>query len=140
LRDIYFKSSKIQPDQITKFFSKVTCTEAEFVSRVREAGKRPLNDLTVFQAYPLVELAKDIHPCLDPGFLLDKAGRSFFWNLFFQVPAADREMLFAFWGVLFESYVNYLLVESYAAGGTLICEPKFSNGDAAFDACILAGC
>jgi hypothetical protein len=137
LRNTYFNKSKISDDKITQFFSKVTCTETALVAKIEEWKGRPNDDLTLFQAYPLLEIAKDIHACLDPGFLVDKAGRSLYWTLLFEIPENQRGKLSTFWGVVFETYVNHILKESYSAGGTLITEAKFSNGDAAFDACIV---
>jgi hypothetical protein len=139
IRNTYFDKSKISPDKITKFFSKMTCTETALVTKMQEWKDRPKDDLTLFQAYPLLEIAKDIHACLDPGFLVDKAGRSLYWTLFSETPPNQRGKLSTFWGAVFENYVNQILKVSYSAGGTMIPEPQFSNGDAAFDACIVEG-
>lgn len=137
IRNTYFDKSKISHDKIVQFFSKMTCTETALATKMEEWKDRPKDDLTLFQAYPLLEIAKDIHACLDPGFLVDKAGRGLYWTLFSETPQDQRGKLSTFWGAIFEHYVNHILKESYSAGGTMIPEPKFSNGDAAFDACIV---
>jgi hypothetical protein len=139
LRNTYFNKSRIPVDAVTQFFSKMIITESAFVERIKESIDRPANDLTIFQAFPLIEIAKDVYACLDPGFLVSKAGSGLYWSLFFEIQDDQRGRLAAFWGAVFESYVNYILGESYAARGRFIPEPKFSNGDAAFDACILEG-
>ncbi len=136
LRTRYFSKSGISADKVTQFFSKITCTEAEFVDGVTKWKDRPGDDLTLFQANPLLEILEGTHACLDPGFLIEKAGRSLYWTLFFEVEGDKRSNLAAFWGTVFELYVNHILKESYGAGGTFIPQPKFANGDAAFDACI----
>ena len=139
LRKTYFSKSQIAVDTIARFFSKVTITESAFVEKVRESKSRPGDDLTLFQAFPLIEIAQDIYACLDPGFLMDKAGRGLYWSLFGKVQDDRRGNLAAFWGTVFEACVNYILQKSYSAGGTFIPEPRFANGDAAFDACIIEG-
>lgn len=139
LRSTYFAKSKIPSDKTTQFFSKMTITESSFVERVDQSKDRPRNDLTVFQAFPLIEVAKDVFACLDPGFMVDKAGRGLYWTLFFALPDEHRGKLASFWGAVFESYVNYVLSKSYEAGGMFFSQPKFSNGDEAFDAFILEG-
>jgi len=139
LRTKYFAKSQIAGDTITRFFIKVTVTESEFVERIKGLEGRPGDDLTIFQTYPLIEIAKDIYACLDPGFLMDKAGRGLYWSLFRKVRDDQRGKLAAFWGAVFESYVNYVLQKNYSGRGTFIPEPKFSNGEAAFDACIVEG-
>jgi hypothetical protein len=70
---------------------------------------------------------------------MDKAGRGLYWSLFGKVRDGQRGGLAAFWGAVFESYVNYILQRNYSGGGTFVPEPKFSNGDAAFDAYIVEG-
>jgi hypothetical protein len=51
----------------------------------------------------------------------------------------EREKLAAFWGRLFEEYINKILESNYSVEGQLTKQPRFSNGDQAFDACILEG-
>lgn len=138
-RNTFFSKSQVPNEQATHFFQKLTISEPDFVKKVNESKERPANDLTIFQAFPLVEIANDVFVCLDPGFLVDKAGRSLYWTLFFQIPEDQRGKLASFWGAVFESYVNYVLEKSYSAGGKFLPDPRFPNGDASFDACILEG-
>ena len=74
-----------------------------------------------------------------PERVADKAGRGLYWTLFGSLDDNRRAKLAAFWGAVFESYVNFIFQRSYTVSGTFIAEPKFSNGDAAFDACIVEG-
>jgi hypothetical protein len=139
LRSTYFSKSKVPQDTIARFLTKMTVAESVLVEKVKEWKNRTSNDLTIFQAFPLIEIVKDVYVCLDPGFIVDKSGRSLYWSLFGTFPQEQRGKLAGFWGTVFESYVNYILQKSYSVGGTFIPEPKFSNGDAAFDACIVEG-
>lgn len=136
LRNTFFARSRAPADKVTQFFRKITCAEVQFAEEVRRSKDRPADDLTLFQAYPLIEVLKETYACLDPGFLVEKAGRGLYWTLFFEVPKDERDKLSAFWGAVFELYVNHILRGSYRAGGIFIPDPKFSDGSAAFDACI----
>lgn len=139
MRSTYFDKSKIPRDTITQFLTQVTITETVFVERVKESKSRPGDDLTIFQSFPLIEIAKGFYLCLDPGFIADKAGRGLYWSLFEKLQDDQRAKLAGFWGAVFESYVNCVLQRSYTVEGIFIPEPRFANGDAAFDACIVEG-
>jgi len=139
LRTSFFRKSKIPSEKTKQFFEKITIAESAFVEKVKASIDRPANDLTLFQAFPLLEISSEIFICLDPGFLVDKAGRSWYWTLFFEMANDQCGRLASFWGAAFEAYVNYLLEKEYRAGGTFLSEPRFLNGDGAFDACILEG-
>ena len=138
LRSTFFQKSALSPEKAAQFFKKITISEAEFAERMRKQN-RPGDDFTLFQAYPLIELSKDIYTCLDPGFLVEKAGRGVFWTIFSEMDDKTKLKLLSFWGAVFEVYVNSLLSDGFRAGGRYFSEPKFANGDSAFDACLLEG-
>jgi hypothetical protein len=139
LRDTYFQHSKVPPESVAQFFRKVAITEAELASRIRESQNRPGDDLTLLQQFPMIEIVQGRFLCLDPGFLVEKAGTGFYWALFSEVSPNLRDKLPGFWGSVFETYVNSVLGQSYAGFGRFIPEPRFENGDASFDACIVEG-
>src|SRR5207244_4183510 len=113
-------------------------SEPALAEKVRKSSSsRPGDDLTIFQAFPLIEIADGLYTCLDPGFLIEKAGRGLFWILFTALHDHQRNKLATFWGAVFEVYVNNILQQCYKAEGTFIPEPKFPNGDQAFDACLV---
>jgi hypothetical protein len=84
-------------------------------------------------------VAHGIYACIDPGFLVEKAGRGLYWTLFSEMADAARARLSQFWGGIFEAYVNSVVAQSYGAGGRFIPEPKFPDGTPAFDACLIEG-
>jgi hypothetical protein len=137
LRSTYFQKSAISPDKITKYFQKMTISESEFADKIRESNERPGDDFTLFQAHPLIEIFSGLYACLDPGFLVDKAGRGLFWTIFAEMDNKQKSKLLSFRGAVFETYVNSILQSSYGAGGRFFPEPKFANGDTAFDACLI---
>lgn len=139
LRDTYFSRSRIGSGLAERFFAKLGISDRVLAQAVRDVSERPGDDLTVFQRFPLTRVADGAYVCLDPGFLLDKAGRGLYWTLFSEATQGMRAQLASWWGTVFEEYVNHVLNESYAAGGRFIPGPRFLNGDQAFDACLLEG-
>jgi len=139
IRDTFFSKSKISNETAEKFFKKVTIPESKFANLVQSEDSRPGDDLTVIQNFPLIEIVPNHYLCLDPGFLIEKAGRGFYWALFSQLSASSKANIPGFWGSVFETYINFIIQQSYAGKGRFIPEPSFPNGDASFDACIVEG-
>jgi hypothetical protein len=104
---------------------------------VRQAGLG--SDFLIFQRYPLIEFQTGSFLCIDPGFLLDKAGRSLYWTLHDRQPRNRRLALLTYWSEMIERYVQYLFRETYRARGRIYYSPRFPNGDEAFDICLLEG-
>jgi hypothetical protein len=141
IRDTFFEKTDLPKEAIREFFKRIAIEERALTGKVVLASKdRPDNDLTVFQAFPLVQFVDGAYMCLDPGFLADKAGRGLYWALFSELKEnRPRKNLADFWGAVFEVYVNHILGAAYSAGGRFIPSPRFPNGDEAFDACLLEG-
>lgn len=140
IRSSFFAPTGLPTNTVSCFFQKVATPEPELARRMRAAAHRPGDDLTLFQQSPITEIADGVYCCVDPGFLIDKAGRGLYWTLFTEIPEDGlRARLSSFWGAVFEEYINYILAESYGAGGRFVPSPRFPNGDEAFDACIVEG-
>lgn len=136
----YFRNTVLPSESVRQFFHKVAVTEEQFAKRICESSGRPGDDLTLIQRYPLIEVTNGTYMCLDPGFLVEKAGRALYWSLFTEIPQREtKDQLSSFWGTVFEEYINYILSSSYSAGGHFVPSPRFRNGDRAFDACLLEG-
>jgi hypothetical protein len=117
------------------FFSRVALAEDRYSEELKRLQGRPGDDFTVLQRFSFLEVLKDVFVCVDPGFLVEKAGRGLYWTLFSELPNnKEREKLAAFWGRLFEEYINRMLESNYSVEGKLIKQPQFSNGNQAFDA------
>jgi hypothetical protein len=137
LKSTFLGKTSIDPKMVEVFFGIVAISDQALKAQILQATNRPDNDLTIFQAHPILKIADDVYVCLDPGFLVDKAGRGAFWTLFGAI--ADHKLriqLLNFWGILFEAYVNQILEQTYRVGRQ-IDSPRFPNGDEAFDACLL---
>ena len=77
--------------------------------------------------------------CIDPGFLLDKAGRSFYWTLHANTPKADRKHLLGYWAAVVERYAQWVVGQTYQGRGALTNSPRFPNNDEACDLMIKEG-
>ena len=133
LKETFFQRSTVSLERARKFFEMFAISDADLAEKIKASASRPGDDFTILQGSPLLLLAPDLYTCFDPGFLVDKAGRSLYWTLFSALNDNERTKLGSFWGAVFEKYVNQLLAQSYAAGGTFFPAPKFPNGDEAFD-------
>jgi hypothetical protein len=97
------------------------------------------DDFIIFQDRPLIEFAPYHYMCIDPGFLLDKAGRSFYWTLHSNTAPDQRKHLLGYWATLVERYVQRMAGETYKGRGFLLNSPRFANGDEACDIAIKEG-
>lgn len=139
IRDTFFSKTNLPGDVVEKFFKVATISADGLTDRIKAAESRPGDDLTIIQSFPLIEIVPQRYLCLDPGFLIEKAGRAFGWALLSKLSDKERRDILAFWGSVFEEYVNFIIQESYHGGGRFIPEVKFPNGDASFDCCIVEG-
>ncbi len=138
LRTTFFRNSVVPEKTVRTFFEKIGISEQELADKVKDSA-RPGDDFTIFQAFPLVQFVDGAYMCLDPGFLVEKAGRGLYWTMFGELSDKDRAGLATFWGAVFEEYANKILEEHYSAGGRFISDPGFSDGTPAFDACLIEG-
>lgn len=97
------------------------------------------DDFIIFQDRPLIEFAPHHHMCIVPGFLLDKAGRSFYWTLHSNTAPNQRKHLLGYWASLVERYVQWIAAETYRGRGFLLNSPRFANGDEACDIAVNEG-
>jgi hypothetical protein len=87
----------------------------------------------------LVAFEDERYLCPDPGFLLDKAGPSFYWTLHEATPRARQHALLTYWSGLIERYVHWLFAQTYQGRGQFLASPRFCNGHEAADACLVEG-
>ena len=97
------------------------------------------DDFIVFQDRPLIEFAPHHHMCIDPGFLLDKAGRSFYWTLHSNTAPNQRRHLLGYWATLVKRYVQWMADETIEGRDLCSIAPRFANGDEACDIAIKEG-
>ena len=134
----YFSNTTLPEDAMTEFLRRVSSTESELAEKLSAAPGRPLSDLTPFQLNPIIRITDGRFYCLDVAALLDKPGRGMYWTLRDAAPEALSKRLPSAYGELFDSYVASLLPATMAAR-IYLPNPKFSDGDEAFDGLLAEG-
>jgi len=134
----YLQRENVPPDHIDAFFNKSSATTRDLQTFARHQESLD-TDFLVFQRYPLVQVNAANYICLDPGFLLDKCGKSLYWTLHDAQQPDQRHQLLTYWCALIERYVHWLFAQTYQGRGTTIPSPQFANGDEAFDFAVLEG-
>ena len=138
LRPQFFQQTAIPLERVAAFLQRLAVPEAALAEHVGTRRDSD-GDFTLFQQYPLVQFAADSFLCLDPGFMLDKAGRSLYWTLHASFDRTRRADLMSFWGRVYERYVAWLFEQSYQGRGRWVFSPRFPDGVQAFDGCLLEG-
>ena len=133
----YFQHTRVR-DGLEGFLGQYSITLRDLMTKHREKPTLD-DDFIIFQDRPLIEFAPDHHMCIDPGFLLDKAGRSFYWTLHNNTASNRRKHLLGYWATLIERYAQWLVAETYGGSGTVIDSPHFPNNDEACDIAIREG-
>jgi hypothetical protein len=133
----YFQHTKVQ-GALAEFLTQYSITVAALQATARRDDSLD-NDFLLFQERPLIEFLPNHYMCIDPGFLLDKAGRSFYWTLHANTPPASRRHLLGYWATVVETYAQWLAGQTYQGHGTLTNSPRFPNNDEACDLMIKEG-
>jgi hypothetical protein len=134
----FFEHTSLPVAQVRSFLRSQSTSLTALRNAVIQAATLN-NDFTLFQRHPLIEFENDAFLCIDPGFLLDKGGRSLFWVLLARTPAHEQEDLLRYWGHVVEAYVGALFARTYQGHGQFIRDPRFDDGSQAGDVCLLEG-
>jgi hypothetical protein len=131
----FFSPTNATKEELDAFFQ-LTAAGPEDL-RTRLGGTQRATDFSPIQNTPLLRHPDGTHLCLDPGLLLDKAGRGLFWTIRSRLDDSEGERLKNFWGVLCEEYLHWLWEVNYLGKGQYFRLPCFTDGKPAFDACLL---
>jgi hypothetical protein len=132
----FFRNTTVPPEEIEAFFVATARTE-EQMKRLLEEAAGPVN-FDPIQRFPLVALSDGSRICLDPAYLLEKAGKSFYWTLRSIYDDAEGSRLKEFWGAMLEEYLHWLFQNCYQGEGSYM-SPTFADGTPAFDGCLVEG-
>jgi hypothetical protein len=138
LRPDYFAHESITQAHIDAFFQRSSITVQDLHEQSQQHDPLDVNFLAL-QRTPLVKVGPNAYIAPDPGFLIDKAGTSFYWTLHEATTPAERHALLTFWAVLFEHYLHWLCTTTYRGKGTIHTTPCFANNDEACDLIITEG-
>lgn len=137
LQPEYFRTTNAG-EAATRFLSKYSIPLAKL--KIDSSNDTTLdNDFLLLQKHPLIEFQPGQHLCIDAGFLMQKAGKSFSWTLLDEATSKARQHLLGYWPLVVEKYAQWFTEASYGNVGKVISSPKFANGDEAADLVIKEG-
>jgi hypothetical protein len=135
----YFQHTSIPTDTLATFLKDHTISIDDLQHRARSRAESHDSDFLLFQDRPLIEFASNRYLCIDPGFLLEKAGRSFYWTLHAASPPDRRTHLLGYWASIVEKYAQWLIAMTYQGRGTVTNNPQFPDSKEACDIMIREG-
>jgi hypothetical protein len=109
-----------------------------FRSEFSKSNLRPL-DASPIQRKPMLCTAPGKYVCLDAAFLLEKAGKAFFWVCRELPSVKDGDALLRFSGAVFEAYFTWVWQKQYQAEGELLSQPEFARGGEIADFVLVEG-
>jgi len=134
-RKKFGSKSRIPQKDIEAVLATISTTPEEFRRMLGE--KRPTDwrfDFVPFKSKPFIEFQPDKFFCGDIGFLVEKMNSGLYWTINDGLPSALRQKLFKAWGILFEEYVNWFLVNrNFKQGLFFWPSPKWTDGTESFD-------
>jgi len=132
LDDTYYQQTAVSSEKISKFRKEVSARPDE-LKKVFEKRLMGPSDFTLFRAKPMYETRANTLFCIDPRFLAEKLETGPFWRTLFAVPGKEKkDALLAFWGRVFEAYVNWLLTESVGSNNShnsFVASPRYESDD-----------
>jgi hypothetical protein len=138
-----FQSTAMPGHKLERFFDEVSATIEAFRSDFT-AKDTSLLDFTRFRDKPFVRHGDTLFP-IDLGLLAEKIETGPFWRVLTGLPDdRAKKRLHAFWGALFEEYLNWLFSGSvdgnlnvyhhspkYASNGSQVCDGIIRCGSVA---------
>jgi len=138
----WFRDTILSRDQIASFFEDVAVTAEAAGSSIRSEISH-ISDFRVFADKPLLQVGDNYFP-IDFDLLVGKADSGIFWKVLSHLPTKKTQDAFiAFWGKIFELYVNWVLSRCTpdAMINRFVPDPRFEDDhtDQVCDAIILNG-
>lgn len=143
VQEEYFQHVAVDADAINRFKKELSATPAE-LKRVFERKLTGPSDFTLFRAKPLYRSGTRLF-CIDPGFLVEKLQTGPFWRTMPSSHSSKEagDAFIAFWGRVFERYLNWLLTESVGTNNRhnqFFPRPRYeSDGNEVCDGLMLCG-
>jgi hypothetical protein len=139
----WFDKTAVPRKEISAFLRDVSAS-GEKLKMVISAQNPRANDMTILRANPLFRDGEFLFP-LDYSFLAEKFESSPFWRVHNALGDEERKNFHAFWGIVFELYVSWLLGNSINSqvnefhpsphydrkGGTQVCDALVLCGETA---------
>jgi hypothetical protein len=120
---------RVAPEEVNMFLAELSTTPDAVAANVRERKPKP-DDFTLFRDKPLFGDGNLFFP-FDFTFLAEKFDAGPFWRVNFHLAASRRENFHAFWGAVFESYLNWVFAKCVAGSPNQFhAGPVYSNNPA----------
>jgi hypothetical protein len=110
LRFDWFSRTNLDNNKLERFFGDLSGDYNEFQELLGKYD-RGISDFTIFRERPMLRLDEGFYP-IDFAFLAAKSESAFFWRARSALPPAQKKSFHAFWGLIFERYVQRLLTRS----------------------------
>ncbi len=106
----FLTESKFSREEIDRFLRDISASIGVYREELQKLNRGPY-DFTCFKNHPLVLLGGKAYP-IDLNFLGARCESALYWKVLDGLSGKDREKFQAFWGDLFQQYLNWLLKES----------------------------
>ncbi|MDQ1638362.1 MAG: hypothetical protein QOF62_1701 [Pyrinomonadaceae bacterium] len=140
-RSELIKGTRIVADDFDRYLALDCMTLAEAKARFNEPQKKllPQFDYVWFRTWPLLQLEDEVMVCVDPCFMVEKLSSGIYWTIVNSLKGKKRDNALTAFGYLFETYVSRILQQVSPPIGMFIDDPKYTNGERAFDGIIHCG-
>ncbi len=139
--DQWFRETIVSQEELSAFLNDVSATPDQLTEAAKAASTH-VSDFRCLAAAPLIHVSNQYIP-VDFDLLIDKAYSGIFWRLLGALSDKKEQSRFiAFWGSVFEEYVNWVLENSVRDPiNRFIKDPKYSDDPNAqvCDAIIVSG-
>ncbi|MGA9681321.1 MAG: hypothetical protein WBQ74_05855 [Candidatus Sulfotelmatobacter sp.] len=131
--------TSVELDAVLKSLSTPLNTLRQEIAQ--EVPTDPRFDFVPFRSHPLVPIATGRVACIDLAFLLEKLHTGVHWVMHdaYDNRRSRRDDLFKAWGILFEEYVHWLLLNMESTLPMTYFRPQWERGDESFDGMLLQG-
>jgi hypothetical protein len=135
-RKTLLPASNLSQTQIDAFFDMLSWGFDELRAEVRKERRVDDRlDIVPFKSKPLFVTAPDYYACVDFGLLSEKMHNGPYFLLANRLAEGDRSKMFNAWGILFETYVNWLLDSLNGLHSAVFFpDTRWEDGRRAFDA------
>ena len=135
-RKTMLQDSTLTQSQIDDFFDRLSMSFDELRAEVRK--ERPVDDrldIVPFKSKPFFVTGPNCYACIDFAFVSEKLHNGPYFMLSNKLPEKDRWKVFNAWGLLFESYVVWLLRGLHGRhSAQLFPDTRWEDGRKSFDA------
>lgn len=135
-RKTMLQDSTLSQSQIDSFFDMLSMNFEELREEIRK--ERPVDDrldIVPFKSRPFFVTVPDCYACVDFGLLTEKLHNGPYFLLANKFPEKERWKVFNAWGLLFESYVTWLLRGLDGRhSAQLFPDTHWNDGEKSFDA------